>query len=477
MDDWVSDEFVHLDLGDVRVDKSAKKIVKALAAQPGASITQAFETSSEVKSCYEFFHNGKVTAKKILKPHIEATLNRIRSEDVILLPQDTSALNYSNKPSIEGLGNISAKNNQGLFIHPLLAITPYRVNLGIVDANIFAREQRKEKLTRQQIYMLPLEKKERIRWAEIASQIAEKCPETQVITIADREGDFAELFEIVSESTKKTKYAHIIVRGDHDRTLIDDSEKAPKKHKKIVSDEENKRIEDEKEIRKKLKSKLENSPTLGTINFSIPSKEGREGRIVKQIIKSSRITFKKRIAGSPKISMNVVMAIEESPPPGVEPLIWWFLTSLPIDTFEQSILIIKYYLCRWEIEVFFKILKSGCKVEERGITNGGLVPLIAIFLVIAWRIMYAMKLGRECPEISTEVLFSASEWKPVYKVQNKGAKLPDEPPKLGEFITMLAKLGGYLNRKNDPPPGPTVMWKGFNKMQTLSEAWDSFGEP
>lgn len=173
--------------------------------------------------------------------------------------------------------------------------------------------------------------------------------------------------------------------------------------------------------------------------------------------------------------MNVVMAIEENPPPGIEPLMWWFLTTLPIDTFEEATLVIQYYLARWEIEVFFKILKSGCKVEERGLTGGALMPLIAVFLVIAWRIMYAMKLGRCCPEISAEVIFSSTEWKSVYKVLNKGFKLPDKPPSLSEFITMVARLGGYLNRKNDPPPGPTVMWKGFNKMQTLTEAWESFG--
>src|SRR5215203_168329 len=142
MEDWVSEEFLFLSLGDIRVDRSAKNIIKRLASQPGVPITQAFETHSEVKTCYEFFHNGKVTAEKILKPHRQATLNRIKSEPIILLPQDTSSLNYSSKPSIGGLGNISAKNNQGLFLHPLLAITPSRVNLGIIDAKIWAREQR-----------------------------------------------------------------------------------------------------------------------------------------------------------------------------------------------------------------------------------------------------------------------------------------------------------------------------------------------
>ena len=149
MEDWAQIEFQQLKLGDKRVDKSAKKIITRLGAQPGTPITQAFQTFSEVNFCYNFFHNGKVTAEKILEPHIKCTLERIKSQPVILLPQDTSSLNYSDKPSLsDELGNISGKNNQGIFVHPSLAITPERVNLGIVDCKIWAREQRIEKLTR-----------------------------------------------------------------------------------------------------------------------------------------------------------------------------------------------------------------------------------------------------------------------------------------------------------------------------------------
>ncbi len=480
MENWVDDEFFHINLGDKRVNSSAKKIISKLGAQPGVSIPQAFETHSEVQFCYNFFHNGKITAEKILSPHIKATIERIRSESVVLLPQDTSSLNYTSKPSLkDDLGNISAKNNQGIFLHPLLAITPSRVNLGIVDAKIWAREQRSEKLTRKEIYALPIEEKERYRWAEsynVACKVAEECPNTQVITIADREGDFAELWEVICEAKKKEHYAHVIIRGSHDRDLIDEMNKMTKKELESLTKEEREKIEEEKKIQKNLILKLKNAKTLGTISFSIPATKDRAARTVTQVIKTAKIKFKKRIAGSESVEANVVMAVEESPPEGVEPLMWWFLTTLPIDTFEQATLVIEYYLARWEIEIFFKTLKSGCKVEERGLTGGAIIPFIAVLSVIAWRIMYAMKLGRSCPELSSEILFSSSEWKSVYKVVNKGSDLPEKPPLLGEFIIMIARLGGYLARKNDPPPGPTVMWRGFNKMHTLALAWDSFGD-
>jgi hypothetical protein len=173
--------------------------------------------------------------------------------------------------------------------------------------------------------------------------------------------------------------------------------------------------------------------------------------------------------------MNAVMAIEENPPEGCEALTWVFITTLDINTFEKAASVISYYLARWEIEVLFKILKSGCDIEGKCLTDKeSLSSLISVCLIIAWRILYVMKMGREFPKISCEVLFSANEWKPVYKVINKGKKLSEDPPPLGEFIRMIGQLGGYPNRKNDPPPGPKVIWSGLSRMYDLCNAWYAF---
>lgn len=470
MENWIDNEFLELDLGDKRVDKKAKTIINALSKQPSAAIPKAFNTASEVKSCYEFFYNGKVTAEKILRPHQKATLERIRKEPIILIPQDTSSLNYSNKPSIKDLGNVGGPNNKGVFIHPLLGITPARVNLGIINVKIWIRDDKERQLTDHEVYALPIEEKEKFRWIEgykIACDVAKECPDTKVITITDREGDFAELFEEVCKAKKAgEKCADIIVRSYHDRKI--------KSSEKI-----NQKSADEK-IEKKLRDKLKQSESLGEVKFTIRATQNRPHREVTQTLKSATVTFKKRSTSknskSEEVTVNAVMAIEENPPEGVEALIWVFLTTLPINTFAEVALIIEFYLARWEIEVFFKVLKSGCEVEERRLKSAeSLTSLIALFLVIAWRIMYAMKLGRLCSEMTCEDIFSASEWKSVYKVVNKGAKLPDKAPLLSEFMIMVAMLGGYLNRKNDPPPGPKLIWIGINRMNDFAIAWDTFG--
>jgi hypothetical protein len=349
----------------------------------------------------------------------------------------------------------------GIWVHPLLAITPERVCLGSVNTKIWTRSTR-EGMSDHELYALPIEEKEIYRWVESYQQacsVAEKSPETQVIMISDRESDFAELFEEVYQSQQRERYADVIIRSAHDRAVEVD--------------------EDSEVTRKKLRSHLQSTKELGRVEFIIPATAGRPERKVTQTLRAARVTFKKRHISkakiSPKTTMNAVMAIEENAQDNMEPLVWVFLTTLPIDSFEQASQVITYYLARWEIETFFKVLKSGCKAEERRLKNcESLKSLVAIFIAITWRILYAMRMSRIYPHESSEIVFTKTEWKAVCSFTNKGAKLPSTPPSLGEFIRMVARLGGYLGRKSDPPPGPKVLWIGMNRMFDLASAWEVF---
>ena len=51
-----------------------------------------------------------------------------------------------------------------------------------------------------------------------------------------------------------------------------------------------------------------------------------------------------------------------------------------------------------------------------------------------------------------------------------------EEPTLGQFILKVAKLGGYLDRKHDPPPGSEVLWRGMLKGEAYGEAWLAFSK-
>ena len=287
----------------------------------------------------------------------------------------------------------------------------------------------------------------------MANEIAKATPETQIISINDRETDIIELVEL-GTSEKRGK-ANFIIRSQYNR---------------LIESKAGDRTSN------KLWQRLKNAEFMGEVEFTLTSRGDRKARKVKQQLKAISVKLtphnKKKIA-----QVNAVMAIEENPPEGEDALIWIFLTDLPIKTFEDVCKIIGYYLCRWQIELFFKVLKSGCKAEDRQLqTVQRIKNLLAIFMVLSWRVMFAMMLGRICGEIPCSDLFEPSEWKSVYKIVNKKKALPRKPPLLNEFIEMVASLGGYVRKKGGEPPGVTTIWKGMARMVDFSIAWESFGE-
>ena len=136
---------------------------------------------------------------------------------------------------------------------------------------------------------------------------------------------------------------------------------------------------------------------------------------------------------------------EEDPPAGEEPIEWLLLTDLPIDTVEQVVRVVVYYSVRWQAEVFFGVLKGGCKVEQRQLENAERYKAcLAVYLIVAWRVLYLTMRGRRDAEVGCEVVFEADEWRAAYTVIRGQA--PQQQPRLGEMLEVVAELGGYIKR-------------------------------
>jgi len=177
----------------------------------------------------------------------------------------------------------------------------------------------------------------------------------------------------------------------------------------------------------------------------------------------------------PAVQVNAVLLAEEGPPAGEEPIVWLLLTSLPVETFTQACQVAEYYCCRWELEIYFRILKSGCKVEELQLEQESrMQAALALYLIVAWRVQFVVMMGREYPDMSCEAVLSEAEWKSVYEIVT-GKPAPRKPPPLATMVEMIGQLGGYLGRKHDGPPGPKAMWIGLQRLRDFAQAWDSFG--
>lgn len=459
MTEWIENELATIDIGDKRLNERAKAILRGFHESIGNSIPDSFQTLKEVQACYRFFDNDMVHPSSILEPHINATLERIKAYKTVLLINDTTSLDYTKKKSIKNLGTLESDHCRGLFVHPTLAVTPQRVPLGIVKADIWVRNnpEKHRSLSSAARMNIPTEEKESYRWIESyqsACDIAQSHPETEIIHISDQEGDIFEIFSNAQEASKKGKYAALIVRSNHDRKLTGD------------------------EGEDKLRPLLMSRPSLGTIEFTLSARENKPSRQVTQSLRAAKVTLKgMRKAGKvlDEVTINAVMSREDHPPEGEDAICWVFLTTLPIASKEDVRKILEYYLCRWEIEVYFRTLKSGCQVEKRGLQQAVRIEaMLSIFLILAWRIHYVTQIGREHPKLCCTAIFETVEWQAVHMFMTRSGRLPENPPSIKELITQIARMGGYLNRKSDPPPGPTVMWRGLNRLAIVVSARECF---
>ena len=110
------------------------------------------------------------------------------------------------------------------------------------------------------------------------------------------------------------------------------------------------------------------------------------------------------------------------------------------------------YRARWEIEMFFHVLKNGCRIEalQLGCIDK-LERALVLSMVVAWRIARLMRLGRSCPDLDAQLMFEPDEWHAAYILNQQ--KLPDKPPTLNEAVRLVARLGGFLTRTGDGEPG------------------------
>jgi len=463
-------EFVGVDLKDKRLDKRAIQTAESLGQACAASIPAATDGRAEMTAVYRFCDNPKVTPVALMAPHRRSTVERVGQCDVVLLVQDTTEMDVT-RPSqqVEGAGPLTHNSRRGSYYHPLIAFDADGLALGTVWNKHWVRESIRTDRTaaekREDVRSKPIEEKESIRWIEgvrAALDVAQECPQTQCIVISDSESDIYELLAEPRE-TKHGRDLNLIVRASGDRNVADPEGK--------------------------LLSRVRSSPALyrstvdvkkrtakTNVKQTTPRKRSRDARIADVEIRAASVLIKSPRNGvkRPSVPYNVVLVEEMSPPEGQVPIQWMLITSLPIDTSEDVKRIVHYYCGRWQIEIYFRTLKSGCRIQERYFeTMPRLTNCLALYSVIAWKILYLCRLGQQCPELSCDIVFSDSEWKAVYTVARR-SRTPDTPPTINEMIRLIASLGGYVMRRKTHP-GTQTLWIGLQRAYDLARAWDTFG--
>ena len=456
-------------LGDQRLTKRLGKVIEELGAKPTMSVPAATRGRAEMEGAYRFFDNDKVSPEKILQPHIEATRERISQAEIVLLVQDTTDIDLTRpNQQVKGTGPLEYDTRRGVFFHPLLAFNSHGLPLGVAWQKSWTRDKIKKKRTKKERddwhRKTPIEEKESFRWIEgmrAARDVAEACPRTTCVCIADSDADVYELF-CESRSTSRGEM-HFLVRACQNRitraphtNLLDATRGTPCLFQCSVN------------VRAR---------TAKLVTETRKRQETRGARIAELEVRATTVTMRPPYRQGRKLSevtLNVVLAEEPNPPDGAIPIQWLLVTTLPIDNLEQVQQIVSYYSIRWQIEIYFRTLKSGCRIENRQFeTLDRLLNCLAVYSIIAWKIMYLCHLGRECPDLDCEIIFEPSEWKSVYMTVRQQDP-PSTPPSLNEMIRMIASLGGYVIRRSTQP-GTQTLWFGLQRVHDLSTAWETFG--
>lgn len=466
---WCKMEFAGVDFGDKRLDARFKKTAEKLSEQPLSSINQALGCWADAKGAYRMFDNHKVTAIEILSPHQQKTLERIGSRKQVLVIQDTSHIDYVNHVKTEGLGPIGHTHREGkarykskgLIMHTALAVSTDGLPLGIIDQEIWAREngehepgRRRKRNTR--LKRVPIEHKESYKWLRTIMRTTALIPAgVQTITVCDRESD---IYEFMSKA--EALKTHYLIRSSWDRAI---------------------QVEHEDYY---LWNYMNSLPSMGSFKIEVEVKPNAKRRTPESRIAKLEVRFATvEIRNNPKKKMNrtechpflptyAILVKEIHPPKGIEPLEWMLYTNVAVESFADAVERVNWYKLRWHIENFHKVLKSGCNIELSRLQTGErLKRYITLLSVVAWRLYWMTHINRVSPNENCSVVLADHEWKALYCKIKKTKSPPTDPPTVREAIRWVAQLGGFLGRKGDGEPGITTTWRGWQRLLDVSEAW------
>ena len=441
--DWTEEEFGTVPFFDERLKHRLFTLAADFFAQPGALVPQASNGSAaKTKAAYRFFANPTVDMPTLLRPHIESTLDRLRSHPVILAVQDTTPLNYTAHPP-EGVGPINTTKDQavGLLLHDTLAFTPEGTPLGLLNVQCWARDPR-EAGQRHRRKARPVAEKESRKWLSSYRAVAEVqklCPATLLVSVGDREADLYALFHEASQDASNPK---LLVRAERTR---------------------NRKVEQQP-----VWEKMRTEPVAGWLEVRVPRRGSRPARTARVQVRFAQVVLTApKDSTLPPVRVWAVYAREVGQGAAVtDPLEWLLLTTVKTESFPEACERLTWYSRRWGIEVYHRTVKSGCRIQDRRLDDADrLEACLAIDLVVAWRVYWLTMAGRERPDLPCDQFLSEEEWR-VLSAWATG-KMADTPPRAQEVTRWIGKLGGWLARGKQDNPGTTCMWRGLVRLPCM----------
>jgi hypothetical protein len=452
---WVERELAGCSFRDNRLDQRLHKLLTHMASAIGGSLPLACQDWANTKAAYRFLSNPKVNEGAILQGHFQATRTRFAAVDgPILVIQDTTELSYQ-RAQPRRIGSTYRVNSGrdkegryrmhtvcGLLMHSCLAVTAQGLPLGLSAIKFWTRAQfkgTKELKRKINPTRVPIDQ-ESIRWLECLKQsVALFGAPERCIHIGDRENDIYEFF-----CTAHALGTHFLVR-----TCVD----------RLAGDGQHTIADEMQEVKVKGRHQVEVRSPKGNVSLAIVELRYRRIHVLPPIGKQKRY---------PALTLTVIHAQERHTPKDRARIDWKLITDLPVRSRAEAIQMLDWYAMRWKVELFHKILKSGCRAEETKLrTAERLVNLLSIYCILSWRIFWMTMLNRVVPDVPPRLALTALEIDLLDELVRDKGQIVLRRKTLSHYLTKIARMGGYLARGHDPPPGNTVMWRGLSRLMDI----------
>ena len=454
MNSWIENELKGSEFPDVRLGKRFENLVDQLSNGMGKSLPLACQDWASTKAAYRFLDNGRVSEAEILEGHFQATRSRFdASTGTVLVLHDTTEFSF-HRERTEAIGQTrtvplsTGRNGRsrlhtvcGVLMHSSLTVTPEGLPLGLTAVKFWTRKKFKGTnalKSKVNATRIPIEQKESIRWIDnVRQSTAILGDPARCVHIGDRESDIYELFCASQEAG-----THFLVR-----TCVD----------RLAGDGEHTIAHEMNDNRVQAVHRIEVTDKNGVASTAVLEIKYRRVAVLPPIGKQKRY---------PSLSLTVIHARERGEPKNRDRLDWKLMTDLPVTSRRDAIEKLNWYTMRWKIETFHKILKSGCKAEDSKLrTAQRLTNLIAIFCILGWRILWLTMINRVAPDAHARLVFTDTEMKLLDQLV--AAKDTSHTGTVSRYLIRLAKLGGYLDRTSDPPPGNMVIWRGLSRLTDI----------
>ncbi|MCU0703133.1 MAG: IS4 family transposase [Fimbriiglobus sp.] len=456
MDSWVERELAAGEFPDARLKTRLGQLLGDLGTRIGHTLPAACQDWAATKAAYRFFDNPRVDDQTILGGHFAATADRFAATTgTVLVLHDTTEFSFT-RATADGVGVLSYVKGRhrthttcGVLMHSSLAVTTSGLPLGLAAVTFWTRKRFKGTNAAKRTVnptTVPIEEKESARWLDHLTRSTRQLGDSaRCVHVGDREADIFELFSAAGQSE-----THFLVRTAVDRLAGQGATTVAKlMRREPVRETHTVEVRDEH----------------GNVSMAVVAVRFR------RLIVHPSPAKRKRYG---PLSLTAISAVERGRPAGREPIRWKLLTDLPVGDLAAAVEKLDWYAMRWKIETFHKVLKSGCHAEQAKLrTADRLVNLLAVLCVVGWRVFWLTMTSRLAPAAPPEVAFTPAEVAVLDRIG--GGPPPVSERTVAYYLLAVAKLGGYLARTGDPPPGNMVVWRGLTRLADLLIGYELSG--